>query len=236
VVKRPLENPGDPGAALYPPGGPRGRVGPVAPARKRAPRLRRYFRLLGPGLVTGASDDDPSGIVTYAVAGVSLGYTTLWTALVTFPLMAAVQFICAKIGLVTGRGLAGVLRQHYPRTLLYPVVVGLVIANTINAGVDIGAVAAGLNLLVPVPILVLVGPVALVILVLQVWGSYRLITSVFRWLTLALFAYIGAAFFAAPDWGAVARGTLVPTLRLDGDYLMTLVALLGTTISPYLFF
>jgi NRAMP (natural resistance-associated macrophage protein)-like metal ion transporter len=187
-------------------------------------------------LITGASDDDPSGIGTYAVAGATLGYTTLWTALVTLPLMAGVQFICAKIGLVSGRGLAGVLRHHYPRALLYPVIIALVIANTINAGVDIGAIAAGINLLVPIPISWMVVPIALGLLVLQIWGSYRLIANTFKWLTLSLFAYIGSSFFARPDWGSVWAGTFVPHLRFDDMTLATLVAILGTTISPYLFF
>jgi NRAMP (natural resistance-associated macrophage protein)-like metal ion transporter len=192
--------------------------------------------MLGPGLVTGASDDDPSGIGTYATAGAQLGYAPLWTALVTFPLMASVQYICAKIGLVSGRGIAGVLRRHYPRPLLYAVVLGLMAANTINAGVDILAIAAGVNLLVPAPTLIIIVPVAVGILVLQVSGSYRLIARTFKWLTLALFAYIGSAFFARPDWGDVLRGTFLPTFRFDSTSLATLVAILGTTISPYLFF
>src|SRR5213593_322697 len=112
--------------------------------------FRSSFRLLGPGFVAGASDDDPSGIGTYAVAGASFGFATLWTAVVTFPLMSAVQFMCAKMGLVTGQGLAGVLREHYSRKVLYPAVLALVVANTINAGVDIGAIAAAINLLVPI--------------------------------------------------------------------------------------
>ena len=198
--------------------------------------LRRFLKSLGPGLVTGASDDDPSGIGTYAIAGASLGYSTLWTALVTFPMMAAAQFICAKVGLVTGRGLAGVLRQHYPRRLLYPVVAALVVANSLNAGVDIGAIAAGIRLLVPVPLAAMVLPITLLILALQIWGSYRLIAAVFRWLTLALFAYIGSAFFARPDFAQALRGTFVPHVRFDGAFLAVLVGLLGTTISPYLFF
>src|SRR5947207_2641671 len=192
--------------------------------------------MLGPGFITGASDDDPSGIGTYAVAGASLGYSTLWTALVTFPLMAAVQLICARIGLVSGRGLTGVLRKHYPRPLLYLAVLGLVIANTINAGADLGAIAAALNLLLPVRAILMILPVTLIILAVQIWGSYRLISSTFKWLTLALLAYIGAALFAHPDARAVLRGTFIPTFRLDAKFLSTLVAILGTTISPYLFF
>jgi NRAMP (natural resistance-associated macrophage protein)-like metal ion transporter len=211
--------------------------GAVADIEPQANPLKRFFKILGPGLITGASDDDPSGIGTYAMVGASLGYSTLWTALATFPLMAAIQFICAKIGLVAGRGLAGVLRQHYPRAVLYPTVLALTIANTINAGVDIGAVAAGLNLLLPgVSVAAFVVPVALVLLTLQIWGSYRLIVNTFKWLTLSLFAYIGAAFFARPDWSAILHGTFVPTVRLDAQFLASLVAILGTTISPYLFF
>jgi NRAMP (natural resistance-associated macrophage protein)-like metal ion transporter len=198
--------------------------------------LRRFLQKLGPGLITGASDDDPSGISTYSMAGAALGYSILWTALLTFPLMAGVQFICSKIGHVSGHGLAGVLRRHYPRVLLYPAVLGLLVANTINAGADLGAIAAGINLLVPLPISWLIVPIGLALLVLQIWGSYRLIANTFKWLTLALFAYIGAAFFANPDAGEILRGTLVPTVRFDGPYLAILVAILGTTISPYLFF
>ena len=197
---------------------------------------KRFFRILGPGVITGASDDDPSGIGTYALAGASLGFSVLWTALLTFPMMTAVQFMCAKIGMVTGMGLARVLRHHYSKVLLYPVVAALAIANTINAGTDIGAIAAAVNLLVPVPISALVVPIALSILALQVWGSYRLIAQTFKWLTVALFAYVGAAFFARPDLADVLYGTVVPTFSLDPSLMTNLVAILGTTISPYLFF
>ena len=199
--------------------------------------VRRFLKILGPGFISGAADDDPSGIGTYATAGASLGFATLWTALLTYPLMAAVQVICAKIGLVTGRGLAGVLRKHYPRWLLYSAVIPLFAANTINVGADLGAIAAAINMLVPaLPIPLLVLPIALGILALQVWGSYRLIARVFKWLTLTLFAYIGAAILARPDWGEVLRATLIPTISLDRTFLLALVAILGTTISPYLFF
>ena len=197
--------------------------------------LRRIFKTLGPGLVTGASDDDPSGIGTYAAAGASYGYATLWIAPVTFPLMAAIQYICAKIGMVYGLGLAGVIREHYPR-LLYPVVAALVIANTLNAAADIAAIAEGIGLLIPVRVGYLIFPIGLSILAFQIWGSYRLIARTFKWLTLSLFAYIGAAFLAHPDWGAVCSGTFVPTFHLDTAFLMIVVAMLGTTISPYLFF
>jgi NRAMP (natural resistance-associated macrophage protein)-like metal ion transporter len=204
---------------------------------KREPNpVLRLLMLLGPGLITGASDDDPSGIGTYSQAGASLGYATLWMAWVTFPLMAAVQYICAKVGLVTGRGLAGVLREHYPKALLYPVVFLLLAANTINAGVDVGAIAAGLNLLIPIPIGVFVPMVVILILALQIWGSYRLIARTFKWLTLALFAYIASSFYSRPDLHALLQGTFTPTIRFDATFLATLVGILGTTISPYLFF
>jgi NRAMP (natural resistance-associated macrophage protein)-like metal ion transporter len=212
-------------------------TGSLEAALDREPNpVKKFLKVLGPGLVTGASDDDPSGIGTYAVAGASLGFATLWLALVTFPLMAAVQFTCAKIGMITGSGLAGVLRQHYPRPLVYVAVFGLFAANTINAGADIGAIAAAINLLLPIPIVGLIVPIAVSIVVLQIWGSYRLIANIFKWLALALLAYIGAALFARPDPGEVLRGTLIPTLSLDKTFLSTLVAILGTTISPYLFF
>lgn len=208
---------------------------PTLEPRERNP-IKRFLKALGPGLITGAADDDPSGIATYSIAGASLGFATLWTALVTLPLMSVVQFLCAKIGLVSGIGLAGVLRRHYSRWVLYPAVFSLLIANTINAGTDIGAIAAAINLFLPVPIAFMIVPIALLIIALQFWGSYRLITRVFKWLTLALFAYIGAAFLAKPNWREVIKATFVPQFSLDKTYLMTLVAILGTTISPYLFF
>ncbi|HEX7611818.1 MAG TPA: divalent metal cation transporter [Candidatus Limnocylindrales bacterium] len=218
------------------------RVHPKRPVDPKAAELRaeknslkRLGKALGPGLITGASDDDPSGIGTYAQAGAQHGFATLWMIPAMLPMVTAVQYMCAKIGLVTGKGLAGVLREHYPRAL-YPAVIALVIANTLNAGADIGAIAAALNMLVPIKAFVFIVPVSLGIIGLQVFGSYRLIEKVFKWLTLALLAYIGAALFARPDVMGVLAGTLVPTIRLDPAYIGILVALLGTTISPYLFF
>ncbi len=218
------------------------RVHPGRPVDPKAAELRaeknplkRLGKVLGPGLITGASDDDPSGIGTYAQAGAQHGFATLWTTVAMLPMMIAVQYMCAKIGLVTGRGLAGVLREHYPRAL-YPAVIALVVANTLNAGADISAIAAAINLLVPIRAIVFIVPVSLGIIALQVFGTYRLIETVFKWLALALLAYVGAALFARPDLLKVLAGTLVPTIRLDPAYIGILVALLGTTISPYLFF
>ena len=219
------------------------RVDPARPVDPKAAELRaannpfsRLAKALGPGLITGASDDDPSGIGTYAQAGAQYGFATLWTTIAMLPMQTAVQYMCAKIGLVTGKGLAGVLREHYHRAL-YPAVIGLVIANTLNAGADIGAIAAAFNLLVPIryPIAYIV-PVSLGIIGLQVFGGYRLIDKVFKWLSLALLAYIGAALFARPDIVKVLVGSLIPTISLNPAYIGIVVALLGTTISPYLFF
>src|SRR5262245_17181134 len=166
--------------------------------------IKRFFMFFGPGLITGASDDDPSGIGTYTTAGASLGFATLWTAIVTLPMMAAIQFICAKIGMVSGMGLAAVLRNDYPRWVVISAISLLLIANTINAGTDIGAIAAAINLLAPpVPALALVFPIAVVIVAVQILGSYKLLARIFKWLTLSLFAYIIAAFLAKPHWSEV---------------------------------
>src|SRR5262249_3354562 len=161
------------------------------------------------GLITGASDDDPSGIGTYTQAGAALGYATLWTAIVTLPLMIVVQHICAKIGMCSGRGLAGVLRLCLPPRLPHSGLIGPVVGNTLNAGTDIAAIGAAINMFVPVAISLLVLPIAIVIVVIQIWGSYQFIVRIFKWLTLTLFAYVIAAFLAGPDWKAVFQATFV---------------------------
>ncbi len=204
--------------------------------RKKRGGLARFASILGPGIIVGASDDDPSGIATYSVAGAGYGFSTLWTSIIAFPMMTTVQFICAKIGLVTGKGLASVLRDRYPRPVVLVVVGLLAIANTINAGADIGAIAAACNLMLPVKAIALVLPIGLTLLALQIWGSYKVVAAVFKWLALSLIAYVGAAFFAHPPLRAVLVGTFVPSIHWSNDYLATLVAILGTTISPYMFF
>src|SRR5439155_23523208 len=155
-------------------------------------RIRRFFKLLGPGLIVGASDDDPATVGTCASIGAALGFATLWTMLAGIPLMAAAQYISAKLGLVSGRGLAGIVHQHYSRWLLYLLVTPLFFANTLNAGADLGAIAAGVNLLVPVPAAAVVPVAAILIVAFLFWGSYRLIEKIFKWLALALLAYIAA--------------------------------------------
>ncbi|HZR59216.1 MAG TPA: Nramp family divalent metal transporter [Terriglobales bacterium] len=193
------------------------------------------FRTIGLGLITGAADDDPSAIGTYASAGATLGPSFLWAAPVTFPMMVAVVYLCSKLGQVAGQGLFAVIRQHYPRWILYSLVMGVIFGNTIEAAADIGGMAAALNLLIPIPIVWLVIPIALIILALQVWGSYTLIRDIFRWLALALLAYIGSAILAKPDLLSVIRGTLIPTIHFNRDFFAILVAVIGTTLSAYLY-
>jgi NRAMP (natural resistance-associated macrophage protein)-like metal ion transporter len=196
---------------------------------------RNTFRALGLGLITGAADDDPSAIGTYASAGAKLGPSFLWTAPVTFPMMFAVVYLSSKLGQVTGKGLFAVLRDHYSRWILYPTLVGVLIGNTIEAAADLGGMAAALNLLVPVPIGWLVVGFAMTILALQLWGSYTLIRNTFRWLTLALLAYVGSAFLAKPELREVVLGTFIPSIRFDREFLSLLVAVIGTTLSAYLY-
>ena len=219
--------PDSPAAAAPAAGG-----GADPPAR----RVPGFLRVLGPGLITGAADDDPSGVSTYSMAGASFGFALLWTAPFTLPLMVAVQLMCARVGMVTGRGLAGVLREHYPRWLLVLACSLLLVANVVNIGADLGAMAAVVEMLTGAPAPALVPAFGVLILLLLVFESYPVIVRVFKWLTLALFAYVAAAFLAKPDWAAVARATLVPSVRFEREYLMALVAIFGTTISPYLFF
>ena len=198
--------------------------------------LVRYFKILGPGLVTGAADDDPSGITTYSIAGASLGYGMLWMAWVTFPLMAAVQLICARIGLVTGRGLVAAISRHYPRPLLYVACALLLVANVFNIAADLAGMGGVTHMLTGVPTVVAVPVLALVIVLAMVYTSYATFAQWLKWLTLVLFAYVVTAFLARPDWRQVAIATFVPRVRWDSLYMTTVVAVLGTTISPYLFF
>ena len=202
----------------------------------RAGSARRFFRDLGPGLITGAADDDPSGIATYSSAGASFGFGMLWAALLTLPLMSAVQLMCARIGIVSRRGLASVLRRHYSVRLLWFACALLLVANVVNVAADLGGMAEAVELLTGLPSLWLIMPITALVLSLLVFGSYRLVVRIFKWLTLVLFAYVGAGLLAHPDWREVLRATLLPRIAFDRSSLMTLVAVFGTTISPYLFF
>jgi NRAMP (natural resistance-associated macrophage protein)-like metal ion transporter len=196
---------------------------------------RGMLRTLGLGLITGAADDDPSAIGTYASAGASIGPSFLWTAPVTFPMMCAVVYLAAKLGQVSGKGLFHVIKDHYSRWILYPALIGVLIGNTIEAGADIGGMSAAIAVLLPVPLPLIIIPVTLAIFALQVWGSYTLIRNIFRWLALTLLAYVGSAILAKPDLMEVIRGTLIPSIRFDAKFLSLLVAVIGTTLSAYLY-
>lgn len=206
------------------------------PGTRKPSHVRRFFAELGPGLITGAADDDPSGISTYSVAGATYGFAPLWTALFSFPLMSAVQLMCARLGMVSGRGLAAVIRRRYPKWVLLVACLLLVVANTVNIGADLGGMAEATEMMTGVTRFAWLPVFAALIVVVLIYGNYRNIARVFKWLTLVLFAYVAAAFLARPDWGQVLRATFVPHIQWNSHYLATFVAILGTTISPYLFF
>jgi len=195
-----------------------------------------FFRCLGPGLITGAADDDPSGISTYSVTGAAFGYAPLWTALFCFPLMTAVQMMCARLGMVTGKGLAGVIRERYPRWVLWSACALLVTANTVNIGADLGGMGKVTEMVTGISSIYWTPAYALLIASFLIWLSYYSVARIFKWMTLVLFSYVIAAFFAKPDWGAVLRYTFIPHVEWSGKYWATLVGIFGTTISPYLFF
>lgn len=200
------------------------------------PSKPRLLRVLGPGLITGASDDDPSGIATYSQAGARFGYALGWTLLLTWPLMAAIQMIAARLGRTTGHGIAGVLRQHYPPALLLAIVAPLLIANTINIGANLGAMADATKLVAGGPAtLWLLGFGALCI-ALQVFMQYARYVKVLKYLTLVLFAYVATLFMVEVDWHAALSGIAIPHVAFSRETLTAIVAILGTTISPYLFF
>jgi NRAMP (natural resistance-associated macrophage protein)-like metal ion transporter len=207
-----------------------------SPPRVPPSRVSRFLAALGPGLTTGAADDDPSGIATYSQVGAQFGYQLGWTMLLTYPLMCAIQQISAQIGRVTGRGLAANLRQHTPAWVLHGLVALLVIANTLNIGADLGAMAAALRLLISGPAVLYVVLFAVASVSLQVLVHYSRYVEILKWLTLALFAYVATAFTVHVPWRAVAIELVLPRLSFDTDHITAIVAVFGTTISPYLFF
>ena len=218
----------------------RRRVFTLLGADPRLVRVSRTMRTgahgLGPGLITGVADDDPSGISTYTVTGATYGYQLLWLSLVTFPMNFAVQSVCARIGLVTGRGLAAVIRERYGRGWLAPIVLLLLVANVVNIGADLHAIAAVVELLTGVPHLALIAPIGIAVALMEILVPYALFARYLKLLTLVIFAYVIGAFVAQPDWTAALTSTIVPRLALDQAMIATVVAILGTTISPYLFF
>jgi len=191
---------------------------------------------LGPGLITGAADDDPSGIATYSQAGAQFGFSITWTLLFTYPLMAAIQEISARIGRTTGMGIAANLRRHYSNWILQGIVALLIIANTINIGADLGAMGDAVSLLVGGPKFLYVVAFGRICAVLQVVIPYSRYVSVLKWLTFALFAYFGTVMVVKVPWAEAARGFFIPTLSMDPAFWTVVVAIFGTTISPYLFF
>lgn len=192
--------------------------------------------VLGPGLVTGAADDDPSGVGTYSQVGAQFGYGLAWTLFFGYPLLASIQAICARIGATTGKGIAQNLRQHYSPWLLRGVVLLLLVANVINLGADLGAMGAVLALVLPGPILLYTVGFALLSVLLEVFLSYTQYARILKWATLSLFAYVGVLFVVDVPWNEAWRGILIPRFTFDRDHAMALVAIFGTTISPYLFF
>jgi len=200
-------------------------------------RFQRFLERLGPGLITGAADDDPSGIATYSQAGAQFGLSMLWSVFLTTPLMVGIQVVSARIGRVTGHGIARNIRDHYPRPLLWFIVLTLLVANTINIAADLGAMGEALQLVIPG------GPehghalfFGVLAVLMQIFIPYRYLAPILKWLTLSLFAYVAVLIAVDIPWAKLIAATLIPPLELTREYLMLLVGVLGTTISPYLFF
>ena len=200
-------------------------------------KIKRFLRNLGPGLITGASDDDPSGIATYSQAGAKFGLATLWTALITFPLMAAIQEMCARIGVVTSNGLTTNIRNHYPKSILYLMIIFTFPAVILNIGADIAGMGAVANLIFPsIPSYFFTIGFTGILMVLIIYLPYEKIAAILKWLCAFLLLYLIVPFLSKQDWGEIAKHTFIPTIKFDKDFISILVAILGTTISPYLFF
>ncbi|HTN19663.1 MAG TPA: Nramp family divalent metal transporter [Pelobium sp.] len=199
-------------------------------------RFWKLLSILGPGLTTGAADDDPSGIATYSQTGAQFGYKQLWTALYMLPFMIAVQEACSRIGLVTGKGLAAIIKDHYSKKTLYMVVGIVVLANTINIGADIGAMAAAAGLLIPLPFAVLTLLFTAIILILEIFTSYRTYSKILKWLALSLLAYPITVAIIEQPWQTIFYASIIPKVEFSFSFLFIIVGVFGTTISPYMFF
>jgi len=204
--------------------------------RRKESKLKKFFRKLGPGFITGASDDDPSGIGTYSQTGAQFGYNQLWMPLFSLPFMATIQEMCGRIGIVTGKGLAGVIKKHYSKKILYFCVLILLIANTINIGADLGAMAYSGQLIFGIRFGYWLLGITFITLLLEVFVSYRLYARILKYFTFSLLSYIGVAFLVKQDWPTILVSTFIPHFSFTREYLFNIVAILGTTISPYLFF
>ncbi len=228
-VKKPIEK-------IHPDSGPE-IVKTTTFYKKSYVKVKKVLRVLGPGLITGASDDDPSGIATYSQAGAQFGLSVLWTALITYPLMAAVQGMCARIGLVTSQGLTVTIKNHYPRPLLYIMLVLSFPAITLNIGADIQGIGAVSHMIIPfIPTSVFCIVFTALLMYVIVKYPYKKIAMILKWLCLSLLLYIIVPFLTKQDWGLIARNTFIPSIKFNKEYLSIIVAILGTTISPYLFF
>jgi len=207
-------------------------------ARGQSPRSRlvHFLRNLGPGIITGAADDDPSGISTYSVAGATTGLSMLWLALLTTPMMAVIQGMCARIGMVSGVGLAATMRKLFPRWLAFSLAGLVIVANTFNIGADLAGMSASAHMVAGLPVLLWVIAFAAILLLTEFYCSYALLSRVLKWLALALFAYVVTVFLVRPDWGDILRHAVIPEFHTNGHWITTVVGVLGTTISPYLFF
>ena len=204
---------------------------------KYSAKIKKALRVLGPGLITGASDDDPSGIASYSQAGAGFGFSTLWTALLTFPLMAAIQGMCARIGLVTQQGLTVTLKTHYSKPILYLMLLFSFPAITLNIGADIQGMGAVANMLIPqIPIPVFSVTITVILIIIIIKYPYEKIARILQWLCLSLLLYIMVPFLVDQDWRLVLKSTFIPTFHFNREFLSIFVAILGTTISPYLFF
>ena len=198
--------------------------------------LKKFFKILGPGVVTGAADDDPSGIATYSQTGAQFGYGQLWTALFMLPFQTAVQEACARIGAVTGKGIATIVKEHFSKKVLYGLVILVLVANTINIGADIGAMAAAANLIIPVNFVFLTLFFTALMLTLEIFTSYKIYANILKWLCLSLFAYPVTVFIIHAPWGTLLKSTIVPHFEFSFQFLFIITGVLGTTISPYMFF
>jgi NRAMP (natural resistance-associated macrophage protein)-like metal ion transporter len=207
-----------------------------AESESQARGFLRFLKIFGPGIITGAADDDPSGIATYSQTGAQFGLGQLWTALYQIPLLLAVQEACGRIGAVTGKGLAGVIKQHYSRSALVIVVLLVVVANTINVGADIAAVGEATNLVIPIPRPILVVVTTVIILALEIAVSYETYAKGLKWLALALLAYPATTLLVKQDWGQILYATFVPHIELTVSFLFIITGVFGTSISPYMFF
>lgn len=198
--------------------------------------LKKIFKEVGPGFVTGAADDDPSGVATYSIAGAKFGYGMTWLALFLLPAMISIQEMCGRIGMTAGRGLAGVLKKFSSKKVMWFAVILLAFANIINIGADLGIMASSLEMIFGLPFIFWLFLVAMTVVILEVWVPYRKYSEVLKWLGLSLLVYVVTAFLIDPDWLTILKVTFIPKINWSTDYIMTMVGFLGTTISPYLFF